>query len=138
MCVLIALSEGWLVAVGVLIYFIVVHVFEGDIVGPRILGKAVGLHPALSLVALIAGAELFGIWGAVLAAPLAGLIQALLIAIWQNWRETHPEQFPNAAEGVPEIVETVEVVSAPIHPANDAGASGSAQAERKEKEEILE
>ena len=137
-CVLIALSEGWLVALGVLIYFIVVHVFEGDIVGPRIVGKAVGLHPALSLVALIAGAELFGIWGAVLAAPLAGLIQALLIAIWQNWRETHPEQFPNAAEGVPEIVETVEVVSAPIHPANDGGASGSAQAERKEKEEILE
>jgi predicted PurR-regulated permease PerM len=137
-CVLIALSQGWLVAAGVLIYFIVVHVFEGDIVGPRIVGKAVGLHPALSLVTLIAGAELFGIWGAVLAAPLAGLIQALLIAIWQNWRETHPEQFPNAEEEVPVIVATVEVVSAPIRPANDASASGSAQAERKEKEEILE
>ena len=75
-CVLIALSQGWLIALGVLIYFILVHIFEGDVVGPRIVGKAVGLHPAVSLVALIAGAELFGVWGAVLAAPLAGLIQA--------------------------------------------------------------
>lgn len=93
-CVVIALSEGWLIALAVLIYFIVVHVIEGDIVGPRVVGKAVGLHPAISLIALIAGAELFGIWGAVLAAPLAGLIQALLVAIWQNWRETHPNMFP--------------------------------------------
>ncbi len=110
-CVLIALTNGWLVAVGVLIYFIVIHIFEGDIVGPRIVGKAVGLHPAISLVALIAGAELFGVWGAVLAAPLAGLIQALLVAIWQNWRETHPDQFPTPVEDTAEIDQDVEPVS---------------------------
>lgn len=109
-CVLIAFSRGWLIAVGVLIYFVVVHIFEGDIVGPRIVGKAVGLHPALSLVALIAGAELFGIWGAVLAAPIAGILQALLIAIWQNWRATHPEQFPGntVQAGGSSIAESLE------------------------------
>ncbi len=109
-CVLIAFSRGWLIAVGVLIYFVVVHIFEGDIVGPRIVGKAVGLHPALSLVALIAGAELFGIWGAVLAAPIAGILQALLIAIWQNWRATHPEQFPGntVQAGGSSIAESIE------------------------------
>ena len=54
-CTLIALTQGWLIAVGVLIYFVVVHVIEGDIVGPRIVGKAIGLHPVISIAALLAG-----------------------------------------------------------------------------------
>src|SRR5439155_7122082 len=100
-----------------------VHIFEGDIVGRRIVGKAVGLHPVISLFALLAGADLFGIWGAILASPIAGVVQALLIAFWQNWRENHPEQFPaekavssaeNATEEVGKKVAPIgEVLSAP-------------------------
>ncbi len=97
-CILVALSQGWVIAVLVLGYFVIVHVIEGDVVGPRIVGKAVGLHPAVSIVALIAGSELFGIWGALFAAPVAGLIQAFLAAVWLEWRRTHPEQFALAAE----------------------------------------
>lgn len=103
LCVLIALSQGWLIAVGVLIYFVGVHVLEGDILAPRIVGRAVGVHPAVSLFALLAGAELFGIWGAILGSPLAGLIQTVLVAVWQDWRANHPEQFPEdeeAADGL--------------------------------------
>ncbi len=92
-CVLLALTRGWIWAVIVLAYFIGIHIFESDIVGPRIVGKAIGLHPIISLVALIAGAELFGIWGAIFASPVAGIIQAMLIAFWLEWRESHPEQF---------------------------------------------
>ena len=95
LCVLIALSHGWLIALFVLIYFVGVHILEGDILAPRIVGRAVGVHPAVSLFALLAGAELFGIWGAILGSPLAGLIQAALITIWQDWRANHPEQFPD-------------------------------------------
>jgi predicted PurR-regulated permease PerM len=97
-CVLLALTRGWLIAVIVLAYFIVVHVIEGDVVGPRIVGKTIGLHPVVSMAALIAGAELFGIPGALLASPVAGVIQALLIAIWTDWRETHPKEFKMAQE----------------------------------------
>lgn len=92
-CVLVALTHGWLIALGVLIYFIGIHIFEGDLVGPRIVGEAVGLHPVVSLFALTAGAELFGIWGALFASPVAGVIQALIVAYWKEWRRTHPEQF---------------------------------------------
>jgi predicted PurR-regulated permease PerM len=94
-CVLLALSKGWVIALIVLIYFVIVHVVEGDILAPRIVGRAVGVHPAVSLFALLAGAELFGIWGAVLGSPLAGLIQAVLVTVWQEWRSNHPEQFPD-------------------------------------------
>ncbi len=99
-CTIVALTHGWLIALGVLIYFIVVHVLEGDIIGPRIVGKAVGLHPIVSIAALIAGAELFGIVGALFASPLAGVLQALLIALWIHWRETRPEQFEEAKAGI--------------------------------------
>jgi predicted PurR-regulated permease PerM len=70
----------------VLVYFIIVHIVEGDIVGPRIMGRAVGIHPATALVALVAGTEIFGIWGSLFAAPLAGLLQAIGTAVW---REIH-------------------------------------------------
>jgi predicted PurR-regulated permease PerM len=97
-CVLLALTRGWLIAVIVLVYFIVVHIIEGDVVGPRIVGKTIGLHPIVSMAALIAGAELFGIPGALLASPVAGVIQAFLIAIWTEWREMHPKEFKMAQE----------------------------------------
>lgn len=105
-CVLIALTQGWIIAVLVLAYFIFVHIIEGDVVGPRIVGKAVGLHPAISLIALVAGAELFGIWGAVLASPIAGVLQALLIAIYQDWRTTHPDQFPTGSNSTVKEIAT--------------------------------
>jgi predicted PurR-regulated permease PerM len=97
-CVLIGLTHGWPIALGVLVYFIGIHIFEGDLVGPRIVGKAVGLHPVVSLFALAAGAELFGVWGALFASPVAGVAQALLITFWTSWRRAHPEQFRHVQE----------------------------------------
>ena len=104
-CTLIALTQGWLIALGVLIYFVIVHVLEGDIVGPRIVGKAVGLHPVISIAALIAGAELFGIWGALFASPIAGVLQALIVAFWTNWRATHPEHFEQMKQQVTDKID---------------------------------
>ena len=90
-CVVIALFQGWVVAVIVLGYFAVVHVIEGDVVGPRIVGHAVGIHPATALIALVAGTELFGIWGALFGAPLAGLIQTIATAAYHELRGADPK-----------------------------------------------
>jgi len=70
----------------VLAYFVIVHVIEGDVIGPRIMGRAVGIHPATGIIALIAGTEVFGVWGALFAAPLAGLLQAIAYAAWLELR----------------------------------------------------
>ena len=106
--VLLALTQGWLTAILVLAYFILVHIFEGYILAPRLIGKAVGLHPAVSLLALTIGGELFGAWGAIFASPLAGLLQAFVVAFWINYRRSHSEEFPPDAvtvdESVPETV----------------------------------
>jgi predicted PurR-regulated permease PerM len=77
-----------------------VHVIEGDVVGPRIMGKAVGIHPATGLIALAAGTELFGVWGALFAAPVAGLLQAMIAAAWIEFRTGEPEQMAQVAHAV--------------------------------------
>ncbi|GHO77279.1 hypothetical protein KSD_50500 [Ktedonobacter sp. SOSP1-85] len=104
-CILIALTQGWLIALGVLIYFVVVHIIEGDVVGPRIVGKAIGLHPVISIAALIAGAELFGIWGALFASPVVGVLQVIIVALWSSWRQHRPEQFVQVKQQVTDQVE---------------------------------
>ena len=90
-CVLIALFQSWILALVVLGYFALVHVIEGDIVGPRVMGKAVGIHPATALIGLVAGTELFGLWGALFAAPLAVLLQAIGTATWKEVRGGDPQ-----------------------------------------------
>jgi predicted PurR-regulated permease PerM len=85
-CVIIALFQGPVLALIVLGYFVVVHVIEGDLIGPRVMAAAVGIHPAVALLALVAGSELFGVWGALLGAPIAGLLQAFATAAWREMR----------------------------------------------------
>ncbi len=105
-CVLLALTKGgWVLAVIVLIYFVVVHVIEGDVVGPRIVGKAIGLHPVVALLALIIGGDLFGIWGALFASPIAGVLQAFAVALWSEWREMHPDDFQQAKDNIADKID---------------------------------
>jgi predicted PurR-regulated permease PerM len=99
-CVLVALTLGWQHAVIVLGYFVLMHLLEGYVVAPRVLARAVGLHPVVSIIALLIGAELFGVWGALFAAPVAGLLQVLASTLWKEWRQEHSELFPEAPTSV--------------------------------------
>ncbi len=108
-CVLLALTQNqgwvmnlthqsWVLAIIVLVYFVAVHAIESHIVGPRIVGHSVGLHPIIAISALIAGVELFGILGALFVAPVVGVLQAVIISLWREWRANHPEMFPAKKE----------------------------------------
>ena len=122
-CVLLALTQNqgwvislahqnWVLAIIVLVYFVGVHAFESHIVGPRIVGHAVGLHPIIAISALIAGAELFGILGALFVAPVVGILQAVIVSFWTEWRATHPELFPTK-KAVTESDVSTESASSP-------------------------
>jgi predicted PurR-regulated permease PerM len=52
-----------------------VQMLEGTVLSPRILGRSVNLHPVWVLLAVIAGGNLFGFFGMLLAVPVAGAIQ---------------------------------------------------------------
>lgn len=69
-----ALTQA-LIATGAMV--VLNQVFDSGVT-PKVLGKAVGLHPALSLFALLAGAKLFGLVGMILAVPVAASIQEVV------------------------------------------------------------
>lgn len=73
-------------------------------------GRAVGLHPVVSIVALIAGAELFGLRGALFAAPVAGVVQAVIVDFWRGWRAAHSSEF--AADTPREVMDNAGIPGA--------------------------
>jgi predicted PurR-regulated permease PerM len=100
LCILAALPQGWVVMLIVAVYMTLLQgIVLGQILGPRIFSKAVGVHPIVALFALFAGAELFGLLGGFLAIPVAGVLQQIIVALWHRWKVEHPEQFP--AEEMP-------------------------------------
>ncbi|MHB8619872.1 MAG: AI-2E family transporter [Chloroflexota bacterium] len=63
--------------VAVLIAFIIIQQVESNLIGPRITGEAVGLHPLLVMFSILVGVELAGIWGAVFGVPVMGVAVAV-------------------------------------------------------------
>jgi predicted PurR-regulated permease PerM len=69
--------------------FGVVQGIEGALLTPKIVGDSVGLHPVLVLLALVAGGNLFGFLGILLAVPVAAALQVLLESGLRWYRGTH-------------------------------------------------
>jgi predicted PurR-regulated permease PerM len=57
-------------AIWVTLLFLGIHQIEGHIVVPTIMGSALRLHPLLVIFGLLAGAEIYGLPGALIALPL--------------------------------------------------------------------
>jgi predicted PurR-regulated permease PerM len=55
------------------LFYLAVHQLEGHVIVPRVMGQALGAHPLLVIFALVAGAELYGIFGALLSLPLLAM-----------------------------------------------------------------
>lgn len=75
---LIALSQEPILAVAVVIFVIVLQFLEGNILVPRIMEKAVGVTPLAVIIGLLIGSTLAGIAGALLAVPVAAMLQVLI------------------------------------------------------------
>ena len=62
----------------VLLAAVLMQQAEGYLLVPRIMDKSVGVHPLVTLLAIAAFGSVFGLAGAILAIPLAAIIQVLL------------------------------------------------------------
>ena len=76
-------------------------VVEGQILIPRITGRAVHVHPLFVLAGLLIGAELFGLPGALFAPALTGVLDVIVRALWATYHYLHPEEFPHTPEPEP-------------------------------------
>ncbi|MFH1172967.1 MAG: AI-2E family transporter [bacterium] len=72
--VLLAFTQSPIKALLVIILYFVIQQLENNLIVPKVMQKAVGLNPIISIVALLIGAKLGGVVGALLAIPLTTAI----------------------------------------------------------------
>ena len=87
---LIVLLESPLQALFVLLAFILIQQVEENVLMPLLSKRFVGLPPSLVLISLAIGAQFWGIMGAILAIPLAGIFFEFLRDFLKKRKEENP------------------------------------------------
>lgn len=86
---LIAWVHGGLPMLGVvaLIYFIISQL-ENHILYPKVMNKLVGVPSVIIIIAVVIGAKLAGLWGVILAVPLAAVVMEL-VSDFEKRKQNH-------------------------------------------------
>jgi predicted PurR-regulated permease PerM len=127
LAVLIALAfKGPVVGLLALIIALGGHAIEAYILGPRVTGSATRIHPLVAMAALLIGAELAGILGALFGVPIAALLNVFLGALYRARRgedtplsaspsgEVHAEALPRLSEEIAEAAEEGPIENKPV------------------------
>jgi len=77
-----ALQGNWWIFLAVNISAFVFLNIQGYVLAPYIFSESMGLHPIAVLLVLLVGARIAGFLGLLLSIPVAGLVFAVLKAIW--------------------------------------------------------
>jgi predicted PurR-regulated permease PerM len=79
-----------------------------NVLGPRILSQQVGLHPLLVFFAILTGARIAGVWGAIFGVPIVAVLSTMI----SFYRADHEERLARLQEELPgqELV-SVEVTT---------------------------
>lgn len=103
---IVALAErGPIVALLVIGLTVVVGSFDGDVLQPLVMKRAVSLHPLAIVFAIAAGGIAMGIFGALIAVPVAGAIYK--VACYLTGRDTeHPYPPPPSPPPPPSAPQT--------------------------------
>jgi predicted PurR-regulated permease PerM len=70
----ISLLSSFKKAIFALFAFILIQQIEGSILAPILTKKFVGLSPFLTLISLLIGGKILGLWGAIFSIPLAAMV----------------------------------------------------------------
>jgi len=88
--------QDWTHVLLVLGVFAIGQTLEGYVLVPKLVGDKIGLHPVAVIFAVLAGGELFGFLGVLLALPVASVVMVVLRYL--HARYTQSELYTSAAE----------------------------------------
>ena len=83
--------------IAVIIFFVVYQQLENHLLQPVIYARTVKLNPLTVIIAILVAAELAGIVGALLAIPVASMIQVIMRDMWDH-RTGRPKLVPTIGE----------------------------------------
>lgn len=73
------LGGGYMTAIWAVVAMIIVQQIDNHLLAPKIVGDSVGLHPVITMVVLLVGADIGGIVGMLLAVPVAATVKNLIV-----------------------------------------------------------
>ena len=79
-------SSLWLTAITVFLYFIIQQV-EAQFIVPMVMKRAVGFPPVVTIIALMVGAKLAGVVGALLSIPTVVIVE-IVISEYMKMKES--------------------------------------------------
>ena len=79
--------------IAAIVFFILYQQFENNVLQVTVMSRTVKINPLGVLVSVLIGVEVFGLLGALLAIPVAGVIQVVVRDLW-NEREGRPKDVP--------------------------------------------
>jgi predicted PurR-regulated permease PerM len=88
------LDSGWTIGLIVLGWFIAYQQFENHVLYPIVYSRTVALSPLVILIAVLIGASVAGVIGALGAIPIAGTIQVFV----RDWLRTRKERTPEIVD----------------------------------------
>ncbi|MHB9112474.1 MAG: AI-2E family transporter [Thermoleophilia bacterium] len=97
-------TSPW-ISLAVILVFVFIQQVEGHVLVPNIMGQAVGVHPLVVIFAVLAGANMFGIPGMLLALPIVALGRELFsffkprISL-EKWQPPNPGAAAPATEEI--------------------------------------
>lgn len=87
--ILVAFFQGWPIGVAAIVFLIVYQQIENNVFQPVIHRFTVQLNPLWIILAVLIGTQVLGLVGALVAIPVAGIVQ-VLIQEWWSWRHDDP------------------------------------------------
>lgn len=96
--VLLAFSQSPTLAIMVAVLYYIIQVTENNILVPKIMQKAVGLNPIVSISVLMIGFQIAGVVGAIMSIPVATAVQEIIMDIFE-YKEKGKLQFLNDTKG---------------------------------------
>ncbi len=81
--VFLAFTQSPMLAVAVTILYYCIQLIENNYLVPKIMQKAVGLNPIVSISVLMVGFQLAGVIGAILSIPVATAVQEIILDIFE-------------------------------------------------------
>ena len=80
---------GFWAYVGIGVVFMIGQILEGMVLTPLLVGDKIGLHPVAVIFAILAGGELFGFTGVLLALPIAAVIMVVLRYVHEKYKQSN-------------------------------------------------
>lgn len=80
--IFLAYTASPILALKIAAFYFVFYQIDANVLMPKIMGKAVQLHPVLLIISILLGAKLFGLLGLILAVPFAAVGKVLYQHLW--------------------------------------------------------